>query len=203
MKLYLPAIFLASVLYLPAGMSKALNTSNTPSSLPTNFYLVAEQPRASVTSNWYTYTSQNGNYTVLFPTKPKEQAQSEKAASGNANFVIASYENQQQSIAYLATSIKYEQKFSASESETLLDSARDAELKSGDATLINEKKITMNGYSGKEFLAFSSKQNFYYRAKVFFDANTSTLYQVLAVSGESDINSPETTAFLNSLTIKS
>lgn len=165
-------------------------------------YKVAEQPKTAVTSNWYAYTSQDGKYTVLFPTKPKEETQSQNTESGKINSVTAIYENQQQNIAYLAGNITYNTKVSAGESETVLDSARDGALKNTNATLINENKITLNGHSGREFFAYISKENFYLRSKIFLDTNTSTLYTVLVVSEKADINSQETTAFLDSLAIK-
>ncbi|RUT04226.1 hypothetical protein DSM106972_044540 [Dulcicalothrix desertica PCC 7102] len=203
MKFYLPAIFLASVVLLPGCVSKAPIALNTPLSSPVSSTSTVEQTPTSVTSNWYTYTSQDNNYTALFPTKPEERIQSVKTATGNVNVKLAFYKDKQQNMTYLASDIKSDKKIPESEVSKALDEFRDGQLERGNKAVINEKKITMNGYSGKEFIAHSSEKNVYHRAKIFFDTKNSTFYQIIVVaSQEADINSQSTTAFLDSLAIK-
>jgi hypothetical protein len=203
MKFYLPAILLASVVLLPGCVSKAPIALNTPSSSPVSSTSTVEQTPTSVTSNWYTYTSQDNNYTILFPSKPKERIESLKRTK-NVNFTLAYYENRQQNITYLASHAKSPKKIPESAISKALDNAMNGQLKGDNKTLINEKKITMNGYSGKEFIAYSSERNLYHRARVFADTKNSTMYQIAVIAGkEADINSQSTTAFLDSLAIKS
>ncbi len=208
MKLHLSVILLASVLYLPGCALRSSNALNTASSSPTSATSTgsastSEQTPASVTSNWYTYTSPNGSYTALFPAKPQETVRSRNTKVGNINLKLVTYENRQKNIAYLTSDIKYGKEIPAGKAYKMLDDAKNGALKSGNKTLINEKKITLNGYSGIEFTTHSKKENIYNRIKIFFDPKNSTLYQVWVGGQEADINSQEATAFLDSLTIKS
>ena len=204
MKFHLPAIVLASIILLSGCGSKSPTASNTSTNSPVSSTSNVGQTPASVTSNWYTYTSKDGSYTVLFPNQPKETKELQKTAVGNLNLLLASYTDKQQNIDYLANETKLGAEAPKSSVSRILDGLRNGAVKGSNSILINEKNITLNGYSGREITYRSSNGDLYFRARIFVDTKNSILYGLrVAVNKEADLNSQEATAFLDSLTIKS
>ncbi|MGC1393227.1 MAG: hypothetical protein WA828_03015, partial [Coleofasciculaceae cyanobacterium] len=81
--------------------------------------------------------------------------------------------------------------------EAALDRIRDSQVQRGD-TIISEKKITLNGFPGRE-LTIQTKKNMVVKTRMFINPNDPTLFMALVLAGNGNINFPEADAFLNSL----
>jgi hypothetical protein len=201
MKLHLPATLLASFFFL-----SICNSSNAqPSDTTLKSHLIptisAQATPKSITSNWYKYTPADGSYTALFPGQPQETSKPESTAPGEITTFMAFYGDS--NTAYLTTSYKLSIKIPYNLAKIVLDSGEENLLTSLNATLINKKNITLNGYPGRELTASLNKdKDVLIKVRFFVNTETSTLHQILVMARDGNIYSPKATAFLDSLTIK-
>lgn len=182
------------------------NASNfrVPNSLPR---VRNSQPRASQarnsqaknsrTKNWYSYTADDGSYSVRFPRRPQQQRRSNKQGK---NYILVTHEDKAKGRGYFTSSIKYSSKSSRYNVNRDLNRARNIIARSTNSRVIREKEINDNGYPGKEII-MRGNNGFAYRAKILIDPKRGTLYQAFVVSKYGKIYFPEARAFLKSFII--
>ncbi|MGK7878044.1 MAG: PsbP-related protein [Xenococcaceae cyanobacterium] len=154
----------------------------------------------SLTDNWKTYTARDNSYTVKFPGQPQEQNQSTNTPLGSLNFLIVSYGDNAKGRAYMTTHVTYPVNPSNYNVEKGLDGARDGAARNTNSTILSEKKISYDGHPGRE-ITMRNETGITQRAKIFIDPQGPTLYQILVVAEDGNVDFPEADAFLNSLVI--
>jgi hypothetical protein len=159
-----------------------------------------ETASASATKNWYKYTAKDGSYTALFPSQPQEKNQSVKTQAGELKFLLVSYGDNTNKRAYALTSAKYPGKRSQYDVEKGLDGARDGQAKNTNSTVAEEKKISLNGFSGRE-VTLKGTTGGAMKSRIFIDPKGPTLYQALVVAEDGNLAFPEADTFLGSLNI--
>jgi hypothetical protein len=215
MKLSLLPIVLALVVPMTAcnttqtAQSPTTGTSPTTTTSPpastTESPAATGSPAASSsgdTGSGYAYSAQSGNYTANFPAKPTEQKQTAKSASGPIEFVLAGYSDEANKRFYGTAESSIPLPSGASfDVKKGLDGARDNAAKSTNATVVDEKEITQNGYPGRE-VTMKGQNNLAIVQRMIVDPEGPTLYQAIVVAEDGNITFPEARAFLDSLNIK-
>lgn len=149
------------------------------------------------------YTSKDGDYSISFPEKPKEQAQTTKTTKGDIHFILATCTANAGKRAYVSSSTRYPFPSNSFNVQKGLDGAREGVAKNIKATINSEKKITLNGVAGRE-IEMSTEAGIKARCRLFADNSGAqpVLYQAFVVDAGGNINSPEVDAFLRSLQLK-
>ncbi|PSB04798.1 serine/threonine-protein kinase [Merismopedia glauca] len=178
------------------------STQVSPAESPSPLTTLTTIPNTSNTGNWYSYKSEDGSYSADFPAKPQEQKRNVKSAGKEVNFTLVNYQDQPNKRFY-ATAVSNiplppGTKFDV---EKGLDGARDNALKSGNAKLIKETKISLNGYQGRE-LTMQGEGTLVAKQKMFADAKNFKLYQAILVAEDGNVDFPEGQKFFESFFIK-
>jgi len=151
-------------------------------------------------ASWYTYTAQDGSYTVKFPQAPTERSRSIPSAAGELTILMVGYQDQEQKSSYITTSVTFPVKPSDYDVQKGLDGAREGLLRGTNGKITEEKNITLNGLPGRE-IAIEGSNGTVTRVRVFIDPQGPTLYQAVFVSEGSKASTTEASTFLNSLNI--
>ena len=138
----------------------------------------------ALTDDWYTYTAQDGSYTVKFPGEPFAE-NSNQATYGDQ---VLAYMTQINDFSDTAdfSQIRIEDIFGAIRSSLGKDNA-----------IEREAEISHNGHSGIE-LTIRRKDGFALKMRIFFDINERKLYQAIVGSATGDVSVPQAEAFLDS-----
>lgn len=155
---------------------------------------------AAVTTNWYSYTAKDNSYSVKFPNQPQEENESVNTSLGTLNYLQVMYEDTVNNRAYLTTSQKFPVGANQINAEEFLDEVRDGQAEGGKATIISEKKISLNGFPGRE-ITFKEQQGMAMKSRIFIDPKGPTLYQIILVAEDGNLAFPEAQAFLESFAI--
>jgi hypothetical protein len=157
---------------------------------------------SSNSGNWYSYKSTDGSYSVDFPAQPQEQKRSVDSAGKKIDFTLVNYPDQANKRFYAAAvsnvPLPPGAKFDV---EKGLDGARDNAVKSANAKLIKEEKITLNGYEGRE-LTMQGQGTLVAKQRMFADPKNFKLYQAILVAEDGKVDFPEAKQFFDSFQIK-
>lgn len=138
--------------------------------------------------DWITFSSDEGNFSVLMPTQPKIESATNDTPNGR--YTVYSAISIGNNSMYLAGWADYSFKVDV---EGEINANRDNLLKILEATLITEKKITFDKYPGIEFTAKLNSGKLI-KSRVYLINNRP--YQLIAAgNGEDDEN---TDKFLSS-----
>lgn len=140
-------------------------------------------------SDWHTF--ENDNISIEFPKKPTLSKQSVPTAMGNIEIDIASYETfGENSIAYVLMSKIYPDSLIASiKKEDLSVFYRnhlESSAKKINGRLISEKKVTLNGYPGREARIDSEDGTIVFYLHMYLVRNTLHLIQTVMDKGKED-----------------
>jgi hypothetical protein len=98
---------------------------------------------------WREFTSTAGGYSVLMPGNAKEQAQVVDTATGKVDLYSATIDDRTGT--YIAMYSDYPANITQGvDPQTLLDSSRDGAVASSRGQLINDRKISIDQYPGRE-----------------------------------------------------
>ncbi|GAC1459524.1 MAG: hypothetical protein NVS2B14_07570 [Chamaesiphon sp.] len=158
----------------------------------------------NASSNWYSYSSAQGNYTTKFPGKPNEHKQTAQLKQGTISEVEALYVDKAKQRLYLTRQVDlpFQQgvKLSNSNIEKILDNGETNTVKTSGATVKAERKISQSGYPGREFTMLLPNGTAA-QARIFVSANNYKAYQAVVAAKDGKLDFPETQIFLDSLNI--
>ena len=197
-----PFLALAVALVVPltaCNTKNIVNAANLQSPVPQSSPS-PETTLASVTKDWYNYTAKDSSYSAKFPGQPEEENQSTNSPLGELKYIQASYLDNANSRIYLMMSIKYPVSPSQYDVEKGLDGVRDGQARGSKYTVTSEKKISFNGFPGREII-LQGKQGELIKSHIFIDPQGPTLYQMMVGADDGNLAFPEAQAFLNSLAI--
>lgn len=196
MKLLFFSLTLALVAPLAACTSNTLVAEKTNQSPTTQASAAPKSTPVSITQDWYNYTAKDGSYTAKFPRQPKEQDNSTNTKLGEIKFVQVMYEDKAKEQLYMTQSNKYPVDPSQLNAEKVLDGVRDGYTKNN-RKLISEKKISRNGFPGRELIV-QDKNKLVMKSQIFVNTARSTMHLVMVGAGDGNVDFPEAKAFLDS-----
>lgn len=142
--------------------------------------------------NWKMFTSQEGNFSALFPGEPKEKTQNELV------FKMHSFVFSTKKVAYYVSYTDFPEKLRVSPTDKFYDNARNGSL-GKDGKLLQEKSITIEGFPGREIQVDKNKGEAFVVDRYFLVANR--MYQVMAVVPKQDQSSTNISYFLDSFSL--
>ena len=154
-------------------------------------------------NSWYKYTAEDDSYTVFFPGQPEEENLSADTSLGKLNALLVFYQYPEKQRFFSVSSIKYPVDSSQYNIEKGLNGARDGAAINSNSIIISEKKISYQGFPGREIILQSKvKPNLRLLLRIFIDPSGPTLYSLQIVAEDGNLDFPEAKAFLDSFVIK-
>ena len=151
----------------------------------------------------YPYTASDGSYTVKFPGKPTESAQTVQTQVGPIKVQMVIYEGDQGKRAYATSSTQYKIDPRNYSVEKGLNGARDGIAKNMNATISKETKINYKGAPGRQLFLTLKQGTGKVRIFIVNAGKGPIIYQAFVVNTTGKVDNAETNAFLDSLTFKS
>jgi hypothetical protein len=150
-------------------------------------------------AEWKEFESKTGKCAVMMPGTPTENKQTFPTDAGPVEATLYMLESDGGDVAYLMGFNDFPADLVAqSDPNTMLDGARDGAVKNVGGKLLEEKKITINGYPGREIKVSAqgeNGENIVY-ARVYLVKNR--LYQALVVFPKKILRQADVTKFLTS-----
>jgi hypothetical protein len=174
-----------------SATASALVPTATDSSAPTPLS-TSKTTVAALTKDWYQYRATNGSYSAFFPGQPSESIQPDSS-------VQVIYEDQANNRVYLTQNVKLRANPNQLDAEEALDAAV-ASISQHGGTVIALEKISLNGLKGRQFTAQSSN-GMVMKIRTLIDNKVPALYIAIVAAEKDDLDSPETQAFLDSVSI--
>ncbi|MBW4663971.1 MAG: tetratricopeptide repeat protein [Chroococcus sp. CMT-3BRIN-NPC107] len=139
---------------------------------------VQAQINLNSSSSWQEFTAKAGGFSILLPSKPREDIQpiSEEADSGTLHNFFVDTKDGTYGVSY-ADFPNIPSNFNSQQIDELLKSVRDGVV--GKGKLLKERRITLNGYVGKE-IEFVDLNKLNYKVRIYFIKRR--LYQQIVVS---------------------
>lgn len=146
-------------------------------------------------SGWVRFTSAAGRFSVLMPELPNAETprttQSEQGPYTTYLFISKTSSN-----IYLIGWVDYDPKFNFNLQQEL-EANRDNFVKGVQATLMDSRALTIDGYNAIEFIAESDTRRF--KSRVYMVGRRP--YQIVIASSKTEDNSVSTSRFFNSFKI--
>jgi hypothetical protein len=188
-KLLFVPLTLALVAPLALCATNLTDTANAQGTATTSETL---SPVPVLTKDWYRYTAKDGSYSALFPGQPEETVESD--------FVQVGYFDRANNRAYMTFKFKLRANSNQNESEKVIDEGI-ASITQNGATVTDQKKISLNGMSGRE-ITVRCKDGLVIKMRALIDPKESLMYMAGVGHENGDLDFPEAQAFLDSMSIK-
>ena len=146
---------------------------------------------------WQPFTPAQGGFTISMPDKPKADVLSTNTAVGVIDLNIFLIEMDDS--AYIVSYADYpESLVRNNNTDVMLDGARDGAVANVDGKLLAERRITLQGYPGRELLVEAQSKGVQglVRARVYLVGRR--LYQMLVAGSEAQFSESDAEIFLNS-----
>jgi hypothetical protein len=141
---------------------------------------------------WQAFTSREGRFSVLFPGKPVHSEVRQPNETPGHVYGVTTRPAGGLFVGYYEYPVVPNVRRDVTRE---LDGARDGAIRNIQGTLESEKKISLNGNQGHEFVA-STPMGVRLRARFYFVGNR--LYTVLVTGNREEVDSPNTAKFLES-----
>lgn len=152
-----------------------------------------ESRPAKVPEGWKSVVSEKGNYSLSFPGDPAPQDLKDDAGKYLATMYVLEMDNG--NTAFMSSFSDLPLERTTSGPDKILDDARDGALKNSQGTLESEKKITIDGFPGRE-LQISTTNGMTSFVRVYLVNNR--LYQAMGVMQTAKADKAKVRAFLES-----
>jgi hypothetical protein len=156
-----------------------------------------QDPSATGTASWEKFSSSEGRFTLLSPTKP--EAASREVDSKVGKLMLYTFSSNSQ-VAFLMISYgDYPNAASDSvQAERILDGVRDGVIRGSSTSLIAEKQRWIRGYPGREFTGSgkSEGRDISYSWRIYLVGRR--LYQVAGATLATNAGHPDVAKFLDS-----
>ncbi len=199
----LTIVLLVGILTACSSDNPQATTPQTPvsPSLPTlavaESKTIANAASIAIDATWYTYQSPDGTYQVRFPSKPTVETSSIELETGVVQLQMVTYEDEQQGRAYgIVHSIISPATDASEDINKRLSDSQEGMANAVEAQVETWNAIVQDGYPGREFTLRKPKE-FAAEARVVY-AN-GTLYQVVVLAKDENLQSLDVAAFLGSL----
>ena len=148
---------------------------------------------------WREFSSKEGRFSVLVPDTPSEQTQNLNTGVGaiDLHFFIV----EQDGFQYLVSYNDYPAAMAReADADKVLDGARDGVVANVQGRLLNEVKVWLADYPGRELRIRIPEGRQAMRTRLYFVGNR--LYQVGVLSAEDSAAADEVSKFLNSFKLQ-
>jgi hypothetical protein len=144
------------------------------------------------------FVSEKYNFSVLFPQTPTQSTQATPTDAGNIDLNMFVYSTDEEAY-FIGISDMPKALVDASNKNDILQGGKTGALgELGDAKILSEKNITINGHPGIEFEAKGSSQDVEMLVKGRFYMVDNRLYQIYVLAQGSAKNKVEITKFVES-----
>ncbi len=151
----------------------------------------------AIDATWYTYQSPDGKYQVRFPSKPTVETSSLELETGVVQLQMVTYEDDKRGRAYGIVHGNISPAADAPEDiNKRLSDSQEGMANAVEAEVETWSAIVQDGYPGREFTLRKPKE-FAAEARVVY-AN-GTLYQIVVLAKDENLQSLDVAAFLDSL----
>jgi hypothetical protein len=167
-------------------------------SLPDDFSLFSKA--TPTPAEWQTFTSQNGHFAVLMPGTPKSEVDSVKTLIGTVD--LHSFMVETDDFAYFVAYGDFPPAFvQSADTDAMLDGARDGAVADVNGSLVSERRISVQGFPGRELWieATVSNQKGLAQARMILVGNR--FYQVLVVGPKERFAESQAERFLNTFQV--
>lgn len=184
----------------PALPPSPVVSPQTSSSIPASPSPATNTEPVSVIHNWYTYYSQEGNFTAKFPEKPEEEKNSSNTPEGPISAVEVRYVDKVNQrfyqTGYANLPIPPGAQRDHFDIEKGLDGCRNGMVRGLGATVNIEKKISQSGSPGRE-ITMTLEKGIAAKARIFINPKNLKAYQAIVVAPDDKLDIPEVKAFLD------
>ena len=150
-------------------------------------------------SEWTKVTSDDGRMSALFPRPPKTQSETVDSTIGKLTIKMTIYEAGND--AFLINHMTYPLDPSQYDVDAGLAGAAQGAAQNVKGTILEDDDLEAFGFPGKSLL-ISTPEGAFVRGRIFIDPAGPTLFQAQVVGTRAAVDGPDTSAFLDSLTIK-
>lgn len=158
-------------------------------------------PKVQSQTEWPTFDSPEGKFSVLLPTKPTVEVKEIDSAIGKLTMYAYASEN---NLGYFLVSFGDYPKepVDAAQKESVLDGVRSGVVKGLEGTLQSETKITLDGHPGRAFTAKRSVEGseVVFNWKIYLVGRR--LYQLAAATTTANAEAADVGKFLTSFKLK-
>jgi len=151
---------------------------------------------AAAGTEWKLFTPKDGGYSVSLPGEPTEAKQDVKTATGNIE--VTFYALEAKDGAYVVSHSAFpESALKGGTDDKRLDNARDGAVASAKGRMKSEKKLTLDGFPGREVVIETDAKGMKaVRTRIY--AVNKRLFQTLVVGPKSFVQGKDATMFLDS-----
>ena len=146
-------------------------------------------------SGWVKFTSEPGRFSVLMPDIPKAEDPT-TTQSEHGPYTTYLFITRTPSTIYLIGWVDYDPNFNFNAHQEM-EANRDNFVKGVNATLLDSRPLTIDGYQAIEFIAESPERRF--KSRVFLVGRRP--YQIVIVSAKGTDDSVSTSRFFNSFKV--
>jgi len=167
-------------------------------SLPDDFSLFSKA--TPTPTEWQPFTSRNGHFTIMMPGTPASSVESVNTAIGVVD--LHSFTLETNEFAYFVAYGDFPPAFvQNADTEAMLDGARDGAVADVNGTLVSERRISVQGFPGRELWieATVSGQKGLAQARMILVGNR--FYQVLVAGPKEGFVESEAERFLNTFQV--
>jgi hypothetical protein len=167
-------------------------------SLPDDFSLFSRP--TPTPAEWRTFTSKNGHFAILMPGTPKSDVDSVETLIGTVD--LHSFTVETSDFAYFVAYGDFPPAFvQNADTDAMLDGARDGALEDVRGTLVSERRISVQGFPGRELWieATVSGQKGLAQARMILVGNR--FYQVLVAGPKERFAESQAERFLNTFQV--
>jgi hypothetical protein len=180
--------------------SPVVSPQTSSSRLPVSPSTATNTELVSVIHNWYTYYSQEGNFTAKFPEKPEEEKNYSNTPEGPISAVEVRYVDKVNQrfyqTGYANLPIPTGAQREHFDIEKGLDGCRNGMVRGLGATVNIEKKISQSGSPGRE-ITMTLEKGIAAKARIFINPKNLKAYQAIVVAPDDKLDIPEVKAFLD------
>jgi hypothetical protein len=151
-------------------------------------------------TEWQTFTSKNGHFAVLMPGTPKSDVDSVETLIGTVD--LHSFMVETDEFAYFVAYGDFPPTFvQGADTDAMLDGAREGALADVRGTLVSERRISVQGFPGRELWieASAGNQKGLAQARMILVGNR--FYQVLVVGPKERFAESQAERFLNTFQV--
>ena len=150
--------------------------------------------------SWKRVNFAEQGFSILLPGKPVHTVKTVQTTDGKIDVNLYKFRDDDRSVTYMVTASQYPAKTDLSSVDAVLDSERDAFIRDSRGKLIEEKKLTIGDYPGRECDVDLLDGKVKIMVRIYLVKNR--LYIISAVGLPDSIASAETKKFMRAFEVK-
>jgi len=151
---------------------------------------------------WTEFKSEEGGFSILVPSTPTEETQTQETELGNID--VHMFTSEEEDVAYMVGyNLLPAAILEVSSPDPMLDGACNGQVSSTGGTEVSRKEITLGTYPGRELEIRVEDTSGIKTLHTYIYLVEDKLYQILVVGGKDQSTAPDTIKFLDSFKLLS